>query len=246
LRRAGGKLTLHEYGYKLSVPELALTPPEFDFPQNLERSRRCYVGACVHLERHDVSFPWDRLEADKPLVYCSLGTYNQHYPAAEQLFRTVVEALGQRRDLQLVVQVGDTIEPAALSESAPNVVAVKEAPQLEILERASLMITHGGFSSVREALFFGVPMIVLPCWYDQPGNAARVVYHRLGLRADIEDIDARQMAAAVRRITRDGTFQETAKLWRTRFRAQQRCEAGVDFIVDFLRSTAPRATTAHD
>ncbi|MFL8673036.1 glycosyltransferase [Clostridioides sp. GD02404] len=33
-------------------------------------------------------------------------------------------------------------------------------PQLEILEKADVFITHGDLNSVMESLYFGVPMVV--------------------------------------------------------------------------------------
>lgn len=56
------------------------------------------------------------------------------------------------------------------------------APQLSILDKADLVITHGGHATIKECIKFAVPMIVLPCSYDQRGNAARIEYHRLGVR----------------------------------------------------------------
>jgi len=60
------------------------------------------------------------------------------------------------------------------------------APQLAMLSRASVMITNGGLGTIKECIWSCVPMIVLPCSFDQPGNAARVVYHRIGFHDSIQ------------------------------------------------------------
>jgi UDP:flavonoid glycosyltransferase YjiC (YdhE family) len=52
-----------------------------------------------------------------------------------------------------------------------EIVLVPSAPQIEILKRASLFLTHTGFGSMHESLYFGVPMIAMPISADQPLNA---------------------------------------------------------------------------
>jgi zeaxanthin glucosyltransferase len=59
------------------------------------------------------------------------------------------------------------------------------------LSKAAVFITQGGAGSVKEAIHFGVPMIIYP-WVtaknsDQLGMADRVVYHQLGLLGDMEN-----------------------------------------------------------
>ena len=71
-------------------------------------------------------------------------------------------------------------------------------PQLGLLQRASPMITNGGPGTVRECIWFRVPMIVAPCRYDQPGNAARVVRHGLGRRVSVKRVTVEQLQATIR------------------------------------------------
>lgn len=58
--------------------------------------------------------------------------------------------------------------------SFKNAIVVPFAPQLAVLERASLAITHAGLNTVLECLTAGVPMVCLPVTNDQPGVARRV------------------------------------------------------------------------
>ncbi|MEZ4726485.1 MAG: glycosyltransferase [Caldilineaceae bacterium] len=54
-------------------------------------------------------------------------------------------------------------------------------PQLEILQRAALFITHGGMNSTSEALLYGVPVIVVPQHGDQFLVASQVAEVGAGL-----------------------------------------------------------------
>ncbi|KAJ3247893.1 hypothetical protein HDU78_002646 [Chytriomyces hyalinus] len=49
-------------------------------------------------------------------------------------------------------------------------------------EKVKLFITHGGISSIHEAVYFGVPLLVVPIFGDQPINALNVVANGIGLR----------------------------------------------------------------
>lgn len=53
-------------------------------------------------------------------------------------------------------------------------------PQLKVLPKVDLFITHGGNNSVVEGLYFGKPMIILPLVGDQNDNGTRVEEKGLG------------------------------------------------------------------
>jgi UDP:flavonoid glycosyltransferase YjiC (YdhE family) len=56
----------------------------------------------------------------------------------------------------------------------PNAVVVDFAPQLQLLQQASAVLTHGGLNTALEALACGLPTVVVPLCNDQPGIAARL------------------------------------------------------------------------
>ena len=129
-----------------------------------------YTGPFVNAEqRPAVEFPWERLDG-RPLIYASLGTLQN---GSEGIFRTIADACAGL-DSQLLISLGGGLEPARLGKLAGNPVVVHFAPQLEILKRAALVITHAGLNTVLESLSEGVPLVAVPLGNDQPGVAARV------------------------------------------------------------------------
>jgi UDP:flavonoid glycosyltransferase YjiC (YdhE family) len=237
VKHHGARVLWSEYGPWIDLPELVLSVRQLDFPRSALVRNRVYAGSCVHLPRADGTVDWKGFDADAPLVYCSLGTYSHAYPHARRLFETVIEALMKRKDgLQGIVQIGDVgIDvPGDLPE---RIRVVERVPQLEILQRARVFVTHGGASSVREALYFGVPTIVLPGWLDQFGNSARVVYHGLGLRADMATITAERMSALLDEIMDERFLRANARM-RQHLQEQASCQAGVDFVESFLQGRA--------
>lgn len=53
-------------------------------------------------------------------------------------------------------------------------------PYRAVMRHAALVITHGGSNTVLDALACGVPLLVRPVGFDQPGNLARVRHHGYG------------------------------------------------------------------
>jgi MGT family glycosyltransferase len=168
------------------------------------------VGPLRSPERHKVEFPWERLDS-RPLIYASLGTLQNQ---KTKLFKCFVEAC-QDLDIQLVIA---GCSPLALDPLLENVIAAAYVPQLEVLEKASLTLTHGGLNTVLDSLSCGVPMVVIPITYEQPAIAMRVAHIGAGkilplsqvssgaLRTEIGKIrvaerygvNARGMAASIR------------------------------------------------
>lgn len=80
------------------------------------------------------------------------------------------------RDTACAVSGGETRREA---RTVPrNAIVRAHVPQLEILRRAALFISHGGMNSVSEALYYGVPLLLAPQSADQPWVARRA--RRLG------------------------------------------------------------------
>jgi UDP:flavonoid glycosyltransferase YjiC (YdhE family) len=73
-------------------------------------------------------------------------------------------------------------------------------PQVALLDRAAVIVTHGGNNSVTEALTAGVPMVVLPFSTDQFAGAAAIEAAGLGAALDPNTVTSADLGAAVRAV----------------------------------------------
>ncbi|WP_223632382.1 glycosyltransferase [Corallococcus sp. EGB] len=144
-----------------------------------------HLGPAIDLERQEPEFPWERLQEDRPLIFFSLGTLASS-DLARQVLRSVREAAAMRPEWQFVLAVGTVLDPAEFDGGPARTVAVRKAPQLQLLRKAAAMITHGGFNSVKECIYFGVPMVALPMKDDQPEVTRLVVHHGLGVQGSVK------------------------------------------------------------
>jgi N-glycosyltransferase len=76
-------------------------------------------------------------------------------------------------------------------------------PQPLLLESADLILTHGGFGSVAEAIRTGTPMVLLPMFSDQSYNAARTARLGLGIQLDTASVTPASLAESCARALRD-------------------------------------------
>jgi UDP:flavonoid glycosyltransferase YjiC (YdhE family) len=80
-----------------------------------------------------------------------------------------------------------------------------------LLPRCALLVSHGGFNSVKEALAQGVPLVILPIAGDQPYCAKRCQALGVGRVVGPSDRDAAAIRAAVRTVLGDPAYRGQAR-----------------------------------
>lgn len=223
------------------LPELVLCPQEFDFPRAGGPGTGVhYIEPSVDLDRKTGTFPWEKLAADKKLVFCTLGSQSHLYSKGRAFFQAAIDAVGGKAGWQLVLAVGPHVDPASFEAVPDNVVIVQWAPHTDMLKRTTIMINHAGLGTLKECIFFDVPMIVFPITRDQPGYAARVVYHGLGLMGAIGKVSSAQLAGMIDTIDQDEAFKARVTAMGATFRAIEDSCRSLDIIEALLsRSAVP-------
>ncbi|MGF1482538.1 MAG: glycosyltransferase [Cyanophyceae cyanobacterium] len=165
---------------------------EFEFPRQLPPHFH-FTGPFHHsTQRQPVPFPDEQLNG-QPLIYASMGTVQNHFRA---IFYTIAAACADL-DVQLIISLGGRLDPEALPDLPSNPLVVKYAPQLALLQKASLAITHAGLNTALESLSYGVPMVAIPITDDQPGVAARIAWTGTGEVVTPSRLDVTTLRAAI-------------------------------------------------
>ncbi len=190
-----------------------------------------YTGPFVDAEqRPAVEFPWERLDG-RPLIYASMGTLQN---GSEGIFRTIAEACAGL-DSQLLISLGGGLDPSRLGQLAGNPLVVSFAPQLEILKRAALVITHGGLNTVLESLCQGVPLVAVPLANDQPGVAARVKARGACVVVPRRRLNAARLRKAVILVLQDGRYREAAQALQRTIQRMDGPDRAADLIEQVLK-----------
>lgn len=199
-----------------NAPVLILCPEEFDYAPPARSPNEYYVEPAIDLERNEPSFSLDHIRRDKPLIYCSFGTQSHwsfgHMPHEvnrrnrKNCLQTIINTMAGDPHRQLILSLGDHLRAEDFGPIPANVLLVNNVPQIEILKRASLMISHGGLNSIKECIFFGVPLIIFALVGDQFKNAEAVEYHQLGLKGDLENVSEGLLRNLIDEVTGNPAF----------------------------------------
>ncbi len=147
----------------------------------------------------------DVRDGSTPLVLVSLSTSEQ---GQADLLQRCVDAVAQL-PVRAIVTTGPSVDPASVKAGA-NTRVVRYVPHADILDSASLVITHAGFGTTMAALGRGVPLLCTPMGRDQFFNAEQVQTLGAG-RMLMPDSSSDAIAEAATDILRDERFTAAAK-----------------------------------
>ena len=165
------------------------------------------------------------------LVYASLGTL---FNTDDKFYRVCFEAF-EGQDFQVILSVGSTVCREGLGRAPANFIVQTHVPQLEVLRRASVFVTHGGMNSVSESLYYGVPLVVVPQMSEQAMVGRRVEELGAGLYVAKENVTADSLRASVQRVLADERFHRQAAVVSESFRASGGVARAADSILQFTR-----------
>ncbi len=189
-----------------TLAQVCQQPAAFDFPREPLTPTFHYTGPYHSAAtRPPVEFPYERLSG-QPLVYASMGTLQNRI---RHVFRVIAEAC-EPLPVQLVISLGGA-DPDEFRDLPGDPITVCYAPQLDLLQRASLCITHAGLNTALESLSHGVPMLAVPVTNDQPGVAARIDWLRVGRCLPLKQLKVPTAGQAIRELLEDGLYCDNAR-----------------------------------
>jgi UDP:flavonoid glycosyltransferase YjiC (YdhE family) len=197
---------------------------EFDFGGQPLKEWEKYGGPMVDIGREEMVAPFlEKLlvnflskDQSNKIVSISFGTIARDLLEEEKLitFFRSLNALSKSFDQVLFVAKVPKTLTDKIRKTSVNLIYVCEFPQLFLLSHSSAFITHGGGSSMYEALMFGVPLLVIPPsnLFDYPGNGARTVYQNVGLYLE-SNPSLEEIKDALDKLLRNDVFTEKAVAW---------------------------------
>ena len=217
------------------IAQICRQPIEFEFP-------RQQLPDCFHFtgvfhnssSRANIPFPYEKLNG-KPLIYASMGTIQNRLL---EIFNQIAEAC-QDLDVQLIISLGGSADPESLPDLAGAPIVVKYAPQLELLQKAQLTITHAGLNTTLESLSYGVPMVAIPIANDQPGVAARIAWTETGVVIPVKKLTVPKLRKAIQTVLSEPKYRDKAKKMQVAIQKSGGVKQAADIVEQAIATGKP-------
>uniref|UniRef100_A0A8D8XWG3 2-hydroxyacylsphingosine 1-beta-galactosyltransferase n=1 Tax=Cacopsylla melanoneura TaxID=428564 RepID=A0A8D8XWG3_9HEMI len=145
-------------------------------------------------------------EAPDGVIFFSFGTNVKFANMPPYVLKAFLDAFGKIKQKILWKTDVDVEVP-------PNVLVRKWFPQTDILghKNCRLFITHGGIHSAMEAGYHGVPVVMMPGFWDQFQNVLLMQEKGLGKVIGMDSVNADIIVEAVEEVLGDETYAANAK-----------------------------------
>lgn len=183
--------------FTYTIKEFQIFSDEFD-PVHYK-----YIGAALDDRIADTTFQFPELRF--PLIYISLGTLLN---TSTSFFKKCIQAF-KDKPITVIISIGTIVKAEKLGSIPDNISIYPFVPQLEILKRTSVFITHGGMNSVNESIYYGVPMLAIPVGNDQPAVARQIVALHMGKSLSKKHLTPEILADNAMSILNDETYKKS-------------------------------------
>jgi zeaxanthin glucosyltransferase len=110
-----------------------------------------------------------------------------------------------------VMSHGGGLRPEEEAELPGDALVVGYAPQLDLLKRAQLTLTHAGLNTVLDSLANGVPLVTVPITYEQPAIAQRVAWTGTGRSVAFAKLDVPTLRASLEAVLHNPGYRQAAQ-----------------------------------
>lgn len=207
----------HSFGVKIKNPfqflvntadlNIVYTSREFQPGGEHINDSYIFIGPSITKRMQTNDFPLEELKGQK-VLYISMGTL---LLGGEPFFKTCVEAFREFKG-KVILSVGKNTNISKLGSFPENFIVRNYIPQLEVLQHTDVFITHGGMNSTSEALYYEVPLVVIPQANDQPMIANRLEELQAGYRIDPHEVSVKNLQEAVQLILSTPSYRENVKM----------------------------------
>ena len=230
-----------------ALPELEFLPPSpylnlllspeivrFDRAEPLDPERFVYLNGCVRRES-TYTLPHFAAHENAPLVLVSFGSLGaMDVELIQRMIRVFAEM-----PCRFIVNVGPWREDYV--RVPDNVFLESWFPQPSVVEQSQLFIHHGGNNSFCEALYYGVPSLVMPYCWDGHDNATRATETGVGGTINRYQWTDVELRSAILDLLSDGTMHKRLKLNSTQMKAADGTTVAAESILRIIAGSTETA-----
>jgi MGT family glycosyltransferase len=191
-----------------------------------------FVGPSLFFKSEQSDFPFEQLEGRK-VIYISLGTMHNDNPL---FYKKCISAFAGKEYL-IVMSIGLATNPQKFNDAPKNFIIRQSVPQQMLLEKVDLLVTHAGMNSVNEAIYNGVPMLLLPHQFEQKLISQRVSEMGMGKVLNIKKITAAKLYEKAEDLVSNPKYKKQALKYKSMFVEDEKTShiKATDKIFDYIR-----------
>lgn len=168
-------------------------------PARSSLSSHCtFVGPTVRIDEYSKSYE---------LIYASLGSV---FVDNKAFFQTCIQALGTL-GRRAIISLSGHFSPEDFGNVPDNIELRYFVNQTDVLQKASVFVTHGGDSSVSEAIYCETPMVVVPQIPEQLLRAQQIQKLMLGKYISPAKLTVDVLHGAVAEVLENPLFKQNVQ-----------------------------------
>ena len=148
------------------------------------------------------------LDASKDgCIYFSFGSMVRIETFPKPLMETFYKVFEKIAPVRVLMKVAKKED--LLPGLPKNVMIQSWFPQVSVFKHKNTkaFITHGGLMGIQEAIYFGIPMIGIPLFGDQPTNLKNVANKNLGVNlGSVQNVTEETLTNAINAVVRDDKY----------------------------------------
>ncbi|XP_058804709.1 uncharacterized protein LOC131671920 [Phymastichus coffea] len=176
----------------------------------------------LHVEENDSKLSKELLkwmdESKDGVVYFTFGSMVVVESLSKDILKIIYASFAKIAPTRVLMKVANATNlPPGLPN---NILHLPWIPQQAVLahKNTKAFITHGGLMGSQEALYYGVPMIGVPLFADQPRNVEAFVAKNMSIKLPLKDVSEKTLDAALQAILFDSKYRKSAKYYSKLFK----------------------------
>ncbi|XP_033212469.1 UDP-glucuronosyltransferase 2B1-like [Belonocnema kinseyi] len=149
-------------------------------------------------------------ESENGVIYISFGTLVPIESLSRTQLLEMYNSFSKIAPTRILIKAmeGKTFPPGL----PKNVKTMTWIPQIPVLSHNNTrgFMTHGGVHSIQEAVYYAVPVIGIPLFYDQRQNVEILVNKKMAVQLNLDKFTEKSLDEAFRTILKDPEYREAA------------------------------------
>lgn len=207
-------------------------PREFQFNEEKFDDRFYFPGPCIRdLKNENIQ------SIGAPTIVISASASVE---GDINYFRFFIDTLRHENQWNIILSIGQNVDNGRLGDIPNHIIISSNTPQVELVSTASLFIGSGGMVSTLEALYYGVPTILIPPWIGQAEVAYRMKKLGIGIVLEKNKLSKSSLMSAIKLALSDKRMEKRISKMQAVIKSSGGTEGAVNKIEQYLNNELSR------